>query len=167
MCTRCFSEGLPKHQDTNEPNRPRRRRSQNHSQIKNVSSLRATTMLCTTDVRLPPPQQQQSRMKAHSHPELPHPPPCFTLHTPAATTISSPISSPASNISAAWSPKILGHHQFGDPEPDQQVTMPFTPPNVHEMLTYFTNTEYRVKFRIHTHIFLSQLFLTLPSFKSS
>ena len=39
-------------------------------------------------------------------------------------------------MSAAWSPRILGHHQFRDPE-SLEETLPFTPTNVREMLSYY------------------------------
>ena len=109
--------------------RPKRNRTQKktdnygHSQTKNDSSSHTSIMSNTMGK---PPQPS----------------------TPITTVkFSSPTPTPLSTISAAWSPRILGHHQFGEPEDHE--TLAFTPQNMSKMMSYYEHlSEVRENFRL-------------------
>ena len=68
-------------------------------------------------------------------------PPTTTYVTPPSTPITttpnhSTTSTPSSSMSTVWSPRILGHHQFGHPK-SLEETLSFTPTNVREILSYY------------------------------
>ena len=61
-----------------------------------------------------------------------------------------PVTSDLSTISGAWSPKILGHHQFQSTTQILNQTLQTTPPTVEQMLSYLDYLD-EIREKNHNH----------------